>query len=378
MHIQNVFFAMDIIKVFNRVQYEKLKFKRLIKIFIFNSTSERALIELNRPLSEMFGSFALIAIFTFGTFKIWQGEMKFDQMMEFVVILFFIAPYIQRLTRLIFIKQKMDVYGKRIEETLKIPQEIEREDLGRLRDFSGRLTVKNLGFSYPQQETPAIKNIHLEVEAGSFIAIVGASGSGKSTFVNLIPKLLIPSQGSIYFDGQDYRQISLKSIREQIAYVSQESILFPGTIRDNIRYGNLNASDKEIIEAAKHAYIHDFIMQREGQYDALIGERGMKLSGGQRQRICIARAILKKPKILILDEATSALDTHSERAVQQAIESLLHQQTTFVIAHRLSTILNADKIIVFEEGTLIEQGTHQKLLESGGVYAKLYQIQFQS
>ena len=221
-----------------------------------------------------------------------------------------------------------------------------------------------------------IDNIDFHIKAGEFVAIVGASGSGKSTLMYLIPQLITPTAGTILFDGIDYRQLSLKEIRRHLALVSQDTILFPGTIRENILYGRLEASEADVFSAAQNANIHEFILSREQGYDTFIGERGVKLSGGQKQRLSIARALLKQPSLLLLDEATSALDTASERAVQKAIESLVHRQTTLVVAHRLSTILKADQIVVMDQGRIIETGKHQTLLKKGGVYKKLYSLQF--
>nr|WP_230869748.1 ATP-binding cassette domain-containing protein [Iocasia fonsfrigidae] len=206
--------------------------------------------------------------------------------------------------------------------------------------------------------------------------MVGPSGAGKTTLVDLIPKFYQPDSGVIYLDGKDINKVNLASLRKFIGIVPQETVLFSGTIKDNIRYGNLEASDEEIIVAARAANAHDFIMKFPREYESLVGERGVGLSGGQRQRIAIARAILKNPRILILDEATSALDAESESLVQEALDRLMQNRTTFVIAHRLTTIKNADKIIVVSGGSIKEKGTHDELIARGGVYSRLYQGQF--
>lgn len=216
----------------------------------------------------------------------------------------------------------------------------------------------------------------LEAKPGQVIAFVGPSGAGKSTIANLIPRFYDVTAGSIKIDGIDIRDVTIRSLREQIGVVPQETMLFSGTVKDNIRYGRLDATDEEIIEAAKAANAHNFIMHLADGYETKIGERGITLSGGQRQRIAIARAILKNPRILILDEATSALDTESEEIVQEALDKLMIGRTSFVIAHRLSTIINADKIIVLDNGKVTESGTHKELMQTGGLYSHLYNIQF--
>ena len=230
-------------------------------------------------------------------------------------------------------------------------------------------------FSY-KEGRPALDGITLEAQPGEMIAFVGPSGAGKSTIANLIPRFYEADSGVITVDGHDIRDVTLASLRGQIGLVPQETMLFSTTIRENIRYGRLDATDAEIEEAARAANAHNFIMELERGYDTEIGERGVSISGGQRQRIAIARAILKDPRILILDEATSALDTESEKIVQAALDNLMVGRTSFVIAHRLSTVFNADRIYVIDGGRIVEQGTHEELLAKGGLYQHLYDIQF--
>ena len=235
--------------------------------------------------------------------------------------------------------------------------------------------MNNVTFSYTPGHN-ALDNVSLEVNPGQMIAIVGPSGAGKTTIANLLPRFYDPQAGSILVDGHDIRTITLQSLREQIGIVPQETILFNGTVYDNILYGRLDASEAEVIAAAQAANAHEFIEKLPDQYNTSIGERGATLSGGQRQRIAIARAILKNPRILILDEATSALDTESEKLVQQALDKLMVGRTSFVIAHRLSTVQRADLIVVLAKGAIVEQGTHSELLAKGGLYRKLHQVQF--
>jgi len=242
-----------------------------------------------------------------------------------------------------------------------------------LDDFKSAVTYQNVSFSY--NEEPVLKNIDLTIEKGKTLAIVGESGSGKSTLADLLPRFYDVTSGTILFDNTDIKECSLKDLRDHIGIVSQESILFNTTVKENIAFGMPNASIEDIIKAAKIANAHEFISDLEAGYDTNIGERGNKLSGGQKQRISIARAILKNPPILILDEATSALDTESEKLVQEALENLMKERTSIIIAHRLSTVKNADEIIVLSKGEIIERGKHDELLQKKGTYNYLCSLQ---
>lgn len=246
-----------------------------------------------------------------------------------------------------------------------------------LKTSQGRITFDEVHFSY-ESAVPVIQGISLEIQPGEILALVGPSGAGKSTLFNLIPRFYDPTAGSVQIDGQDLRALTQASLRAQLAIVPQETILFGGTIRENILYGKLNARDEEMIAAAKAANAHDFIMEFPDGYETIVGERGTKLSGGQRQRISIARAILKDPRILLLDEATSSLDNESEGLVQDALNRLMQNRTTVIIAHRLSTIKVAHRIAVMDKGRIVELGTHQELMELDGLYARLYLMQFRN
>lgn len=239
----------------------------------------------------------------------------------------------------------------------------------------GEIRFKNVQFSYIENQ-PILKDINLHFPAGKMTALVGASGSGKSTIINLIMRMYDPDHGSVEIDGHDIRNVTFSSLREKLAYVGQDTFLFSNTIMYNIGLGNPNASEEDIIAAAKSANAHDFIMKLQNGYNTQVGDNGNKLSGGQKQRIAIARAMLRNSEVLILDEATSALDSESEASIKEALQRLTEGKTTIVIAHRLTTITSADKIIVMEEGSVAEEGTQRELLTSEGIYSRLYNYQF--
>jgi subfamily B ATP-binding cassette protein MsbA len=324
--------------------------------------------------TELIGvAMALFIIFYSGR-QVIEGALSFGAFALFMAALLSLIRPFKKLSQVNSIMQQAVAASSRIYEILDTSPSIqEKSQAQQLAGFKNNIVFQDVWFSYADQDI--LKGINLEVQKGQMLAIVGPSGVGKTTLVDLIPRFYDPKRGRILIDGIDIRELTLKSLRQQIGIVTQETILFNDTIRANILYGKPDASRQEIEEAAKQAYAHDFIEYLPLGYDTIIGDRGMKLSGGERQRIAIARALLKNPPILILDEATSQLDTESERIVQEALNRLIYGRTVFVVAHRLSTVKGAHLIVVLDRGRIVEQGNHQKLLTGNGLYQRLYQMQ---
>jgi len=282
---------------------------------------------------------------------------------------------IERLSRTVEMMQRMGAGLRRFYEILDEEPEIRNaEDALELKEVQGRIDFEGVTFSYDGQRH-VLRDLNLSIESGSVVALVGPSGAGKTTFCNLIPRFYEPEGGVVRIDGIDVRQATLRSLRAAVGTVQQDVFLFTGSVRDNIAYGNPEAAEEEIREAARRAGAKEFIEALPSGYDTQIGEKGVKLSGGQKQRLSIARAFLKDPRILILDEATSSLDTHTERIIQAALRELIRGRTTLIIAHRLSTIRNADEIIVLTENGIVQRGSHQELMRSPGLYKELYTLQ---
>jgi len=272
--------------------------------------------------------------------------------------------------------QRTIASGERIFEILDTQADVrDKPGAKPIGEIEGRVTFENVSFAYDGVNM-VLKNINLDVSPGETAAILGGTGSGKTTLINLIPRFYDVTEGRILIDGVDIRDVTIESLRRQIGIVTQETFLFSASLRDNIAYGKPEATDEEIIEAAKAAHIHDFIMSLPDGYDTLIGERGVGLSGGQKQRVAIARALLMDARILLLDESTSSVDVETEMQIQQAFSKLLKDRTAFIIAQRLSTVRDADRVIVLDNGRIVEEGTHEELLQLGGIYTAIYNLQF--
>ena len=312
-----------------------------------------------------------------GVILIAKGSVDISDLVTFLL---YISVFTEPVRTLIdFTEQFQNGYTgfERFQEIMAIEPDIaDKEDAKELVNVKGDISFEDVSFQYEENTECVLNHINLNVPAGAYMALVGSSGAGKSTLCSLIPRFYDVTAGAVKIDGCDVRDIRLKSLRDHIGIVQQDVYLFVGTVFDNIRYGKPDATREEVIEAAKNANAHDFIMSLPNGYETDIGQRGIKLSGGQKQRLSIARVFLKNPPILIFDEATSALDNESEKVVQDSLEKLAKNRTTFVIAHRLSTIKNAQRILVLTEEGIAEEGTHEELLEKGGVYEKLYQMQF--
>ncbi len=364
-----------IVKAFNMEEYEKRRFadenERYFKIFL-KRVKIRA---LSHPLMELLGGIGIAIIIWVGGYGVVRGDMTPGTFFSFMAALLMLYAPVRNLNKVNLEVQEGLAAAARIFDLLDTAVEVKEEkDALELPPISKGVELKEVTFKY--DSTPVLKSISLQVKAGEMIAIVGMSGAGKTSLVNLLPRFYDVEGGKILIDGFDIRKVSLKSLREQIGLVTQQTILFNDTVRNNIAYGSLQRSDQEIVEAAKAANAHDFIQRFPQGYNTVIGEGGVKLSGGERQRISIARALLKNAPILILDEATSSLDSDSEAEVQTAMDVLMRGRTVFVIAHRLSTIRNAHRIIVLSGGEIVEQGNHDELIGLNGEYRRLYDLQF--
>ena len=374
--LQESISSIRVVKSFAREDYEIGRFQNENLLNFQAAMKNVQLTSLLTPTVEFLAAVSVTLIIWFGGYEVISGVMTAGSLVAFLTYAVNLANPVKRLSRLYGSLQKAMAAIDRVFMVLDLPEAIqdkpEAEDLP---PIEGHVSLEQVNFEY-KEGVPALSDVTLEAQPGQMIAFVGPSGAGKSTIANLIPRFYEINSGVIRIDGHDIRDVTLHSLREQIGIVPQETMLFSTTVRENIRYGRLDATDEEVEAAARAANADGFIRELPEGYDTRIGERGLSLSGGQRQRMSIARAILKNPRILILDEATSALDTESEKIVQAALDKLMVGRTSFVIAHRLSTIFNADQIYVIEGGRIKEHGTHEELLAAGGLYSHLYNIQF--
>ncbi|MBO7277184.1 MAG: ABC transporter ATP-binding protein [Bacteroidales bacterium] len=332
--------------------------------------------ELASPLTEFLAIFVLVAVVLFGGELVLVGKMSAAILIGFTLIFAKVISPLQELSTAYYNMQKGDAAAIRIYEILDAEEKItECENPKQVSEFKDSIEFRNVFFSYDNSKENVLKDISFTVKKGQTVALVGESGAGKSTLIDLISRFADVTSGEILFDGVNIKELSINSLRDKVGIVTQEAILFNDTIFKNIAFGNPSATMEEVIAAAKIANADSFISKMEKGYYTHLSDRGMSLSGGERQRLCIARAILKNPEILLLDEATSALDTQNEHEVQQALNTLMKDRTSVVIAHRLTTIMNADKILVMDKGVIVESGTHKELLEKGGIYSNLVNMQ---
>jgi ATP-binding cassette subfamily B protein len=365
-----------VVKSFANEDIESCKFDEGNKQFLITKEDSYTIMGKFHSGNQFLQGILYLCVLIFGGIFLNRGDITTSDLVAYIL---FINVFLNPIDRLVSFTESFQRGMSGFDRFLEIldtePDIVDSENAEELTDVKGDINFNNVSFSY-NDRTVVLNNINLNIKKGHTVAIVGPSGGGKTTFCNLIPRFYEVNEGCITIDGKDIRNLTLKSLRKNIGMVQQDVYMFSGTIAENILYGRPDATIEEVIEAAKLANAHDFIMELENGYDTFVGERGIKLSGGQKQRISIARAFLKNPPILILDEATSALDNESERLVQESLNKLAHGRTTLIIAHRLTTIKNADHIVVLSAKGIEEQGTHAELMEKGGMYASLYQDGF--
>lgn len=375
--LQETISGARIVKAFGREDYESSRFSRENENLLKLTLKSVTISAVSSPFMEFLGGVGIAAIIFYGGYQVIQGVSTPGTFFSFLAALILLYEPIKRLTNVNNTIQQGIAGAQRVFSIIDaVPEIRNKPEAIPLPAISKAIDIRNVTFRY--EDTPVLKQINLTVRAGEAVAFVGMSGGGKTTLVNLIPRFYDVSEGQILIDGRDIRDVTMESLRAQIGIVTQQTILFNDTVRNNIIYGDIEKTEADVIRAARAANAHHFIMNLPEGYDTVIGEQGTKLSGGERQRISIARALLKDAPILVLDEATSSLDTEAEIEVQEALENLMKGRTTLVIAHRLSTIRNADRIVVLVNGEIVEEGTHEALLDKKGEYFRLYQMQFKN
>jgi subfamily B ATP-binding cassette protein MsbA len=373
--LQEAFTGIKVIKAFSLERREIDRFALANQNYYQSYRKGIKYISLSSPIMEVITSLGIAAVVLFGGSRVMSGKMSAPEFFSFITAMALLYSPLKKLISAFNEIQRCIGSAERVFEIIdEQPEIVNVPDAVQMPVVTGRVEFKNVSFKYDDEYT--LKDVSITAEKGEMVALVGPSGGGKTTLVSLIPRFYDVCEGQVTIDSIDVRKITVESLIQNIALVDQETILFNDTIANNIRYGKPRASEAEVEKAAMTAFAHEFISLLPEGYQTNIGDRGVRLSGGQRQRICIARALLKSAPILILDEATSALDTESEQMVQHALDNLMANRTTFVIAHRLSTVLNADKIVVIEDGCVVETGSHAELLSNNGLYSRLYAVQF--
>ncbi len=366
-----------VVKAFGMEGFEFERFRKAARRHLRVNLWAQLLSNLSGPVVESLAVIGAAALLVYAGYQIRSGELSGPLFIQFLSNLLFMYDPIRKLNKVNLVVQQARAAAQRVIELLDVPNEVEERPAARAAAGVERsVAFEDVCFAY--EERPVLRHLTLRIRSGETVALVGPSGAGKSTLVSLLPRFFDPDSGRVAIDGVDIRDLTLKSLRALVGIVTQETILFNDTVRNNIAYGRSDLPREQIREAAAAAYADDFIMELPRAYDSVIGESGLRLSGGQRQRLAIARALLKNAPILILDEATSQLDSESEALVQKALQNLMHGRTTLVIAHRLSTVTAADRIVVMEEGRVVEEGAHEVLLALGGVYKRLYDLQFRA
>ena len=373
--LQDTLAGIRVVQSFANERIEQEKFNRSNENFLISKDANYRCMGSFMSGNAFFQGMMYLVTLVFGGFLIAHGRMEASDLAMYALYIgIFISP-IQILVELTEMMQKgLSGFRRFLEVVETEPDIVDAADAKPLKNVKGNVCYEDVSFHYSDDDTPVLSHVSFEIPAGKSIALVGPSGSGKTTICSLLPRFYDVTEGRVTIDGNDVRKLTLESLRSQIGLVSQDVYLFGGSIKDNIAYGKPDATMDEIVDAAKKANIHDFIMELPDKYDAFVGERGTRLSGGQKQRISIARVFLKNPPVLILDEATSALDNESERFIQKSLEELAKDRTTITIAHRLSTIRNADEILVVANCGIAERGTHEELLARDGIYARYYDM----
>lgn len=366
-----------VVKAFGMEEFEQSRFRTATRRHLRVNLRAQLLAHLSSPVVESLAVVGAAALLVYAGKSIRAGELTAPELVKFLVNLLMLYDPIRKLNKVNLVLQQALAAADRVASLSAIPTEVlERPGATVLREFRSEIRFESVGFRYEENQSPVLKSVDLEVRCGEILALVGPSGAGKSTLVNLLPRFFDPDEGRVTIDGLDLRDVSLKSLRSLIGIVTQETMLFDDTIRNNIAYGQGGLPIERVREAAVAAYADEFIQQLPKGYDTLVGEAGLRLSGGQRQRLAIARALLKDAPILILDEATSQLDSESEALVQKALYNLMKGRTTLVIAHRFSTVMSANRIAVVEDGRITEMGTQQELMDANGTYRRLHDLQF--